>query len=114
VIGQYDEFENPVGAVLLEEDAVIRARYYLDGLAAQYFPQAALTQEYNGIVGMDCDGAIAQITWTVGEDGASTTASRNTEHSIWIPNFPARRRAEYQLAPLNTGYRIGSALAEPE
>lgn len=89
---------------LLENDAIVRGNYYLQGMVAQYFVSGGQTIEYNGIVGVQIDGAISQVTWEVGESGISTKASRNTEHDIWIPPYPARRRAEL-LAPIAGGNR---------
>ena len=105
VIADY-EATNVVKRVrLLEADAIMRAGYYLDGLKAQYITAAADTREYHGIVAIDVDGAISQVTWSAGPGGASTTASVNTEHAIWFPPYPARRRAEFlgpaQQARLN-------------
>jgi hypothetical protein len=80
---------------ILDDDALNRASYYLAGLAAQYNTSAAQTLEYNGIKAIQLDGAIQQVTWTVGEGGASTVASRNTEHHLYVPPYAARRRAEF-------------------
>jgi hypothetical protein len=99
LIGQYDANGNTNGARSLEADAFERASHYLDGLEAQYLVEGALTREYNGIVPIDCDGAISQVTWEVGGSGASTKASRNSEHSIYVPPYRARRRAEFLAAP---------------
>jgi hypothetical protein len=98
VIGQYSDQHNITGLVLNDQfqiDAQKRASYYVEGLAAQFITSAALTRDYNGIMPLQLDGAISQITWEVGGNGALTTASRNTEHSIWVPPYPARRRAEF-------------------
>jgi hypothetical protein len=100
LIGRYDANGNATGATALEADAHERARYYLEGLKAQYFYSNASTRQYNGIVLIDADGAIAQVTWSIGPNGAETTASRNTEHSVYVPPYPARRRAEF-LRPIN-------------
>ena len=72
----------------------------LDVLTLQYPISEALTQEYNGLMEIDLDGAVSQVSWEVGEGGVSTTASRNEEHSIWVPPYPARRRAEKLPTPL--------------
>lgn len=79
---------------ILEADPIIRANYYLNGMAAQYNLSAGLTRTYNGIRGINLDGAISQVTWCVGSRGAETTASRNTEHNVVVPTYPTRRRAE--------------------
>lgn len=87
---------------LLEQDAIVRANYYLQGMAAQYFVAGGQTQEYNGIVAIHLDGAICQASWEIGESGCMTKASRNTEHDLWIAPYPARRRAEL-LDPIAGG-----------
>lgn len=102
VIGQYDPypFNKPKGATILEADPIHRANYYLNGMEAQYFTKGALTLGYNGIRAIDVDASTMQVSWSIGrENGAETVASKNTEHTLWLPHYPARRRAEF-LAPL--------------
>lgn len=86
------------GVTLLELDPVARAKFYLDGLALQFITAASGTNKYNGIIEAELDGALTQITWEFGEGGISTTISRNTEHSLYIPPYPVRRRNEF-LSP---------------
>jgi hypothetical protein len=89
------------GATFLEDDPLFRANHYLDGAMLKYQLKSAQTVEYNGIVPIACDGAIAQVTWSIGGGKkSSTTASRNCEHSTYLPPYPARRRAEL-LRPAN-------------
>lgn len=122
VIGQYDEQNNVTGARVLELDPLRRADYYLTGMSDQYLTETALTNTYNGIMNIDCDGAISQVTWSIGGNGpddawAATVASRNSEHSIYFPPYPARRRAE-NLPPVHAqniamnNPRIGAALMD--
>jgi hypothetical protein len=94
VTSVYDNTGTILSVGILEADPILRANFYLQGLAAQYQIKGGQTVEYNGIRAIDLDGAIAQVTWTVGPGGASTTASRNAEHHVWVPPYPARRRAE--------------------
>jgi hypothetical protein len=99
VSSEYDDKNQVVSTTILEADPLIRARYYLEGLVAQYRFRDAQIVEYNGIVPIDCDGAIQQVTWMVGGgQHATTVASRGTEHDLWVPPYPARRRQEL-LAP---------------
>jgi hypothetical protein len=110
VIGVYDTNENQklIGTTILEQDPVARANYYLQGMARQYIQQAGATIEYNGIRAIDLDGAIWQVTWEIGPGGAKTTASRNTEHSLYVPPYPKRRRAEFlQSLADNQNLRLG-------
>ena len=79
---------------ILEADPIARANYYLIGQSLQYLITGGQTLRYNGIEPIPCDGAVTQVTWTVGEGGASTVASINSEHSPVVPPYPARRRAE--------------------
>lgn len=78
-----------------EEDDVSRPRadYYLGGHLLEHQVKGGQTASYMGIHPIQLDGAIAQVTWEVG-DGATTRASRNCEHSLLIPPLNARRRAE--------------------
>jgi hypothetical protein len=83
------------GVDILEADPLLRAEHYLAGLAVQYQVRDAQTTGYNGLRAFDPDGAIQQITWSVGPGGAETVASRNTEHNVFVPPYPVRRRAEF-------------------
>ena len=94
VSSTYDGNNNLLTTSVLEVDALARARFYTAGLAAQFFDASAASRRYNGLMPIDLDGAISQVTWEVGGNGAFTTASRNSEHDIWFPSYPARRRAE--------------------
>ena len=52
----------------------------------------AASTSYAGLLPIACDGAITQVTWTIGEDGATRTrASRNREESIIAPTYAERR-----------------------
>lgn len=112
LIGLYNADGSVAGARALEADAHNRASYYLAGLMAQYITGAALTRTYNGIQAIDCDGAIAQVSYSIGPGGAMTTASQNTEHSLYVPPYPARRRAEFlqpvQMRALGADPRLGA------
>lgn len=96
VIPTYDPNWKVEQVELLEQDPLLRARYYLDGMEYQYQVDAAVTQGYNGIVPWELDGACAQISWSLGdpERGAETVISLNYEHDRTVPPYPARRRAE--------------------
>jgi hypothetical protein len=94
ITSNYDSDNHLLAVSLLEDDAIRRADYYLSGLAAKYRESNAQTLTYNGIIPIDCDGAISQVSWSVGPGGAETVASYNTEHDPWVAPYPARRRAE--------------------
>ena len=45
------------------------------------------------------DGAIRQVTWTVGGGQPATTrASLNTEHAYYLPSYPEKRRNDLALS----------------
>lgn len=72
-----------------------QADYYLKQIQKQFETATSEEKEYPGLMPEDLDGAISQITWTVGGGGVCTTRiSRNTEHAYWQPNYIKRRGAE--------------------
>jgi hypothetical protein len=99
IVGDYATADDDlIGSHDLEQDYKVRAQYYLSGLKAQYLWETSQYREWNGIELLDLDGAIMQVTWSIGPSGCKTTASRNSEHSVNVPPFTARRRNEF-LAP---------------
>jgi hypothetical protein len=66
--------------------------YYLKAELDTYLNKDAINQTYAGILPIGLDGAIWQVTWSVGPDGSRTQASRNSEHSDAIPPFDVRKR----------------------
>ena len=66
----YGPTNNLLAVTILETDPYARASFYLAGLAAQYRFADAQTVEYNGIRVIDLDGAIQQVSWSVGAGGA--------------------------------------------
>jgi hypothetical protein len=81
-------------------ETITRANYYLDREADKYQLKGGLTRNYNGLMAVALDGTVQQVTWSVGEPGwARTTASLNTEHSTYIPDFGKRLAAEYAPNP---------------
>jgi hypothetical protein len=81
---------------LVDLDAVTRAQFYLQSWALQYQTFTADTREYNGVVPVQLDGAICQITVHFGGGGfVTTTVSMNTEHANWLMPASERRRAEF-------------------
>ncbi len=103
VTSTYDNNANITSVGLLEADPLARADYYLQGMALQYDLGAGQTIDYNGIVPIDLDGAIQQVTYSIGGgDFAYTVASRNSEHDYFVASYQARQRALY-LPPIPEG-----------
>lgn len=90
------------------------AAYYLNAANAKYGIGAAEDRTYAGIVPIDPDGAITQVTWSVGGGQPATTrVSRNSEHATYLPSFPERRRV-VQLRALANKADVGArALQAP-
>ncbi len=77
------------------DDITPAAEYYLDAEERKYVVDSAGDRTYAGIVPIDPDGAIQQVTWSVGGGQPATTrASRNCEHAQYLASYPERRRAE--------------------
>jgi hypothetical protein len=70
-------------------------------MAAKYQAAAAQIQTWNGVVKVDPDGLVQQVTWQVSTQGIYTTAATNTEPSITTPPYPARRQRENLAADPN-------------
>jgi hypothetical protein len=74
-----------------------RADYYLAGEARRYTPASAGDRTLPGIVPIFCDGAIRQVTWSVGggsPNNPQTRVSRNDEHALYLPDYRGRRQQE--------------------
>ncbi len=80
-----------------------RANYYLAGELAKLVTNAAETTKYSGTVPIVPDGAISQVTFAFAagdKNCPATTASLNTEHSVYLPTYEGRRlREEADLRP---------------
>jgi hypothetical protein len=68
------------------------AKYYLEAKKAELTEtKLAGERTYPGIIDLDPDGAIKQITWRIGLSGPTTQASRNTEHAWWLMPYQKYR-----------------------
>jgi hypothetical protein len=109
VVAVFDANGKPKPVIMQDfGDAAARAAYYLAGMASKYELSGGLTRQYAGIMPIDPDGVIQQVTWSIGDGGPTTIASANGEHSHQIPPYPARRRIE------NLSANAGAALANLE
>jgi hypothetical protein len=79
---------------ILEADPLNRSEYYLKSMLKQFDTQAGQVLDYNGIKAIDLDGSIQQVTWNVNGNETNTVASIGTEHSMFVPPYPNRRRIE--------------------
>ncbi|HEV8004031.1 MAG TPA: hypothetical protein VGP63_29465 [Planctomycetaceae bacterium] len=73
------------------------ADYHLQAAAQEYIEQDSLDVPYAGLVPIQVDGLIQQVTYTIasGPGGSTMTrASLATEHNPFVLPWPARRRNE--------------------
>jgi hypothetical protein len=68
--------------------------YYLDQIEQQYLDLSPRSVLFIGLVPMTLDGAIRQITWTIGDRGAHTHAGRDTEILHLVRDYKERRLFE--------------------
>lgn len=95
IFGVMDEFKRQVDVTDNVEEANKEANRFLD-TKQKTLNEIAKPQTigYNGIIPIDVDGSIHQVTWTVGSGGARTRASFNEEQETVIEPFRVRRQNE--------------------
>lgn len=86
--------EDDIQTNLRVDELEEQADYYLRAAEAEYQATEAVDLQYAGILDIEPDGAIQQVTWSIGSNGATTRASRNSEHSVYVPEYRKRRRQE--------------------
>lgn len=110
---KHDELVTTVagGVVRNKEEIKTACEYYLDAARDEYKASSPETMKYPGLVQLDLDGAIQQITWHVGTSGAWTQASRNTENLQYVLPYRERRFIE-RLKPLAWAMKAGIGTAD--
>jgi hypothetical protein len=98
-VGQFDNNFNLTGYTdnMQTDDLQDEANYYLQGAAQEYIEQDSYDVPYAGIVPIQVDGLIQQVTYTIhsGPGGSTMTrASLATEHNPYVLPWAARRRVE--------------------
>jgi hypothetical protein len=75
-----------------------QANYYLQAAAQDYIEQDSFDVPYAGLVYIQVDGLIQQVTWSIAcpGGGTMTRASLATEHNPYVLPYPARRHQEKQ------------------
>jgi hypothetical protein len=113
VIPDYDAVHAVRGLRTSDEFCDSQADYYTAAALLEYRLETPLDATYMGLVPIQLDGAIRQVTWTVGPQGAETRASRNTEWNPAVPNYRERllidqlRRAGPRIQELQDQQRKG-------
>lgn len=85
------------------EDVNEECEYWLDAAMREYQTARPETRRYAGMIQQDLDGAIRQVTYTVGPAGTYTTISRNDEQLSRTLPYEYRRRKEREQAAKRTG-----------
>lgn len=110
---------NPVTATDLERvrDNLPEVEQYanpiIDAELKRFELDDAGDKTYTGLRPIYPDGAIQQVTWSVGGgsvNNPSTRASRQTEHNLNVPLYPQRRQNEDTRPALNQ-LRINNAIS---
>jgi hypothetical protein len=71
------------------------ADHYLTAAALEYQTPRSRDITYAGLLPINPDGSIQQVSWSVAQgEGAITRASHNTEYSTTVPSFKERRMLE--------------------
>ena len=87
----YDANYNVTGLTDTAQVCDAEADYYIDAALLEFQAQTPADVTYAGLLPLSPDGAITQVTWTVGPHGALTRAARNTE---WNPALPTYRERQ--------------------
>lgn len=96
-----DELVKCVVPVLDKKEGIVRtvdntqmldreADYIIDAALLDYQVPTPQDVTYMGIIPIGCDGAITQVAWNVGPEGATTRVARNTERHYAIPTYRER------------------------
>ncbi len=94
VIGVYDTSSSPPKLKKTTDNyATVKteAIYYLRAALAELQVSTAADRTYAGLLPINLDGAIQQVSWSVGQSGARTRASLNHEHNPFVAPYRERR-----------------------
>lgn len=97
VVPQYDQKFKATAIFSTDSVNDAEADQAIDAALLEYQVKTPQVCNYMGIVPISPDGAITQVEWSVGPQGATTRAARNTEVNYAIPPF--RERALAALLP---------------
>lgn len=89
----YDALGQAILAGLHDNKADINTGcdYYIRGADQEYQLTAPYDYQYAALLPINPDGAIQQVTWSVGLSGATTRASRGFEYHPAIPSYRERK-----------------------
>lgn len=79
----------------VEDDLLERADHILNEAQLEFVRPQTKQLEYAGLKAIEPDGAIQQVSWSVGPGGATTRASLNSEFDPNVPSYEERIRQEF-------------------
>ena len=94
LIADYDVNGNVTGVRDNKSDCDAAADYYLNAAKESWNRPAVGNAQHVGVPDYAIDGAIQQITYSVGPGGCTATVSRGTQHDRAILPYKERRRVE--------------------
>ena len=110
VIGKYPTGSNAFTSFKTNfAEVESQCQYYAQSVAREYQLVTSSTKSYIGILQIDMDGAIQQVSYEIGKGGSTTRASRGTEHSWYTPAYEERRR---QIARQGIDGKVAYAQSE--
>lgn len=90
IVPEYDAKFNVKSLFTNDEGIVQEANYAIDAALLEYQTKQPQDVTYMGIVPIAVDGTIQQVTWSVGPQGATTRAARDTEVFFHVPSYRER------------------------
>ncbi len=97
------------------DDLNAEANYYLQAAAQEYIEQDSLDVPYAGLVPIQVDGLIQQVTYSIssGPGGSTMTrASLATEHNPYVLPWAVRRRNEKERNAAYTQTQFGWSVSD--
>ena len=88
------DFSSTTGTTDNQDEVQRQCEYYADSIAKTFENVSTSTRTYLGLFPIDMDGAIQQVSYRIGKQGADTIASKGTEHDFDIPQYAERRQRD--------------------
>lgn len=82
--------------------------FYLRAKRSEVQPDRGYDATLGGFHNISPDGDIEQVTWQLNGGMGTTRASRGTEHSVFVPRYELRRRAQELDAVLSDSKKKGA------
>lgn len=111
IVHQYDGVDDSSGVdnlVINRKEVEDQADYYLRAAAKDYETPTTRDKIYCTIVPIQIDGAIQQVSWSFGTSGATTRASRGTEHDLAIPSYRERQLMLANMEAAKTAKKVAA------